>query len=631
MPEKLTGQNPENTAQLTDRLSQTLASLPDGANFRTDEMIIQDGIFLMERLARQRRGFLGLGRKRVDVEDPDHLWVATQILYPGKEALEKYFITASALIRALGKNVEEETAEDIYNRLTRDEELLNKLNSSQIIHGENAVLTLLDDLIKEEQTKEEAKESAVETADYVVLDSFGGWNKGGRAENKDFVAYPPALTPEDTARLFVVADGSHGGSLFVDPKNAVQQLYADLESAPTMANSIAAALIKGHNLHIAHLGNSRAYLLRDGQLTLLTDDDETQKTIRLAKRDKILLCTDGLWGPVDDEAIGSILSNTKNSIEAVTQLITDAVNKGGKQADNIGVSVINVENLVKGKIKAQTETTPTEAAHEEPATPDAENTKSTLEMGAYSEPAPNSRNEDRYIFNSRSGLAAMFDGDGLDAAQAAREVVGDFPAFNSDQLPDPEQGGLLMTELLTSIEGGLSKRELGSEQTTAAIVKQVNHPSPFSLGFVVGKVGNSRVYLFHREPNHLSQIGMDDSESRFLADFDDIPVKGYEQEYYARRNTLTYVLRAREGTDFWDSINSFTAVKGDLIILTTPGVHQNLNRFHIQEIVKKGVEAGYSAESISAKLVLAARHFAETDTSGRGIQKDTTALVVTLK
>lgn len=366
IPEKLTGQNPENIARLTDRLIQTLASLPEGANYRTDEMIKQDGVFLLERLDQQKRGFLGLGRKRVDVENPDHLWVATQILYPEKEALETYFITASALIRALGKNVEGKTAEAIHNKLIKDKDksLLNKLNSSQIIHGDYAVLDILDDLIKEQPAKEEAKESAVETADYAVLDASHGYNKGKQAENKDFVA------KNKKGDLFVVADGSHGGSLFENPQNSMQQLYADFKSTPSMANSIVAALIKGHNLHLANSGDSKAYLLRDGQLTLLTDDDETQKTIPLQKGDQVLLCTDGLWGPVNDQTIAAILSSSKNSEEAVKQLIIAAYYGGGEQADNIGVSVINVENLVKGKIKAQTKTIPAETTQEEPATPD---------------------------------------------------------------------------------------------------------------------------------------------------------------------------------------------------------------------------------------------------------------------
>lgn len=341
MPEKLTGQNPENIARLTDRLSQTLASLPDNANYRTDEMIEQDGVFLMERLSQQKRGFLGLGRKRVDVENPDHLWAATQVLHPEKEALEVYFITASALIRTLGENVEGKTAEDIHNEVIKNKSLLNKLNSSQIIHGDYAVLGILDDLIKEQPAKEEAKENTVETANYVVLDAALGWNKGKQAENKDFVA------KNKKGDLFVVADGSHGGSLFVDPESAMQQLYhAGLENTRSMANSIVAALIKEHNLHIAYSGDSKAYLLRDGQLTLLTDDDETQKTILLQKGDQVLLCTDGLWGPVNDQAIAAILSRSKNSEEAVRQLITEAVHKGGEHADNVGVAVINVDAII---------------------------------------------------------------------------------------------------------------------------------------------------------------------------------------------------------------------------------------------------------------------------------------------
>lgn len=437
MPEKLTGQSPENIAQLTEKLTQTLASIPDGANFRTDEMIEQDGIFLMERLAQQKKGFLGLGRKRVDEGNPDHLWVAAQILYSGKEALEKYFITASALIRALGENVEGKTAEDIHNQLTRNKELLYELNSRQILHGDYAVLTLLDDLIKKDQAKEEVKESSLETGDYAALDLFAGINIGRRGENQDFVAHWHPYTPEGVKKyglefteheakilrkgnIVVVADGI---SLSADGKRASneagtgiigrfiatdesedpwdflrramtetnQDIYnLDPDNLGSMQTTAVTALIRGHNLYLAHIGDSRAYILRGGMLHRLTRDHswveeiedgirtlqefrerfpgknptrniitrsmgsriplEVDDTLRgpipLAKGDKILLCTDGLWGPVDDQTIGAIVMRSKNSEEAVRQLITAAVDRGGEDADNIGVAVINVDAII---------------------------------------------------------------------------------------------------------------------------------------------------------------------------------------------------------------------------------------------------------------------------------------------
>lgn len=449
IPENLTGQSPENITQLTEKLTQTLADLPPKANFRTDEMIKQDGDSLRKRL---RGGLSGLGRKKVDLkedDDLDDLWVATQIVCPTKEAaLNMYLVASSALIKTMGGSTEGLTAEDVHNELIRKEEgrfvnanLLNELNSRQILHGDYAVLTLLDDLIKKDQAKEEVKESTAETGDYAVLDSFTGRNKGGRAENQDFVARSTEITPKEAARsnepfaekeakrlakgrLFVVAGGIKGkkDGVFVsewatrelirrfvsseeeDPRSLLdqalteinQQLYKIENNTAAMETTIVAALIKGHNLYITHLGHSRAYLLRNGSLQRLTKDhslaeehpgmnanhdfltkslggviaadfdDEISEPIPVQKGDSVLLCTDGLWGTVDDRTIGEILSHSKNSVEvddqtigaivrsknseeAVKQLITAAVYRGGEHADNIGVAVINVEDLIKGK------------------------------------------------------------------------------------------------------------------------------------------------------------------------------------------------------------------------------------------------------------------------------------------
>ena len=140
----------------------------------------------------------------------------------------------------------------------------------------------------------------------------------------------------------------------------------------------------GVNWFVAHLGDSRAYLLREGVLTRLTRDhtvaqemleagllDEEQAQhhrlrhqltrllgdemtdvepdiwqLQLQDEDCLLLCTDGLTNMVSDEAISGILKSKHPAREVAIELIEAALNAGGR--DNVTAVVarfrINAEN-----------------------------------------------------------------------------------------------------------------------------------------------------------------------------------------------------------------------------------------------------------------------------------------------
>lgn len=125
---------------------------------------------------------------------------------------------------------------------------------------------------------------------------------------------------------------------------------------------------------IAHIGDSRAYLLRDGELRQVTEDHTVaaeyvaqgqlspeeaaahpqrhmlvrtlgltrfvnvdQVTIDLSPGDRILLCSDGLTEMVRDDAIGKILADGSPD-EVVWDLVETANEAGG--VDNITVVVV---------------------------------------------------------------------------------------------------------------------------------------------------------------------------------------------------------------------------------------------------------------------------------------------------
>lgn len=144
-----------------------------------------------------------------------------------------------------------------------------------------------------------------------------------------------------------------------------------------MGTTICAAVIADRQLTIAHVGDSRIYLFRDGKLLQLTEDhslvadmvrqglltpeqalvhpdrntltravgtNETiavdTRTLSLSARDRILLCSDGLTKMMDTEAIEAILAAELVAREAAEMLVKQANDNGG--ADNITLTLYDI-------------------------------------------------------------------------------------------------------------------------------------------------------------------------------------------------------------------------------------------------------------------------------------------------
>ncbi len=140
-------------------------------------------------------------------------------------------------------------------------------------------------------------------------------------------------------------------------------------STPHMGTTLTLALLLGPIAYVAHVGDSRAYLLRKGQLSRLTRDhtlaqrlaDESMQPIDVASRlnnilwnslgatedlpepeiqklnlepkDALLLCSDGLTKHVTDEQIAMVLSSRAPVTDRCATLIELANAAGG--SDNI--------------------------------------------------------------------------------------------------------------------------------------------------------------------------------------------------------------------------------------------------------------------------------------------------------
>jgi protein phosphatase len=147
-----------------------------------------------------------------------------------------------------------------------------------------------------------------------------------------------------------------------------------------MGTTIVAVLLSGNKLSIAHIGDSRAYLIRAGSIEQLTHDhslvneqikrkmitateaqqSETKNILTKAlgisedteaeldeltvfNDDILLLCSDGLNNMITDEAMLDIILSSPNTDDACASLI-DAANKQGGQ-DNITVVIGHIKKI----------------------------------------------------------------------------------------------------------------------------------------------------------------------------------------------------------------------------------------------------------------------------------------------
>ena len=151
-----------------------------------------------------------------------------------------------------------------------------------------------------------------------------------------------------------------------------------MQSAPGGGTTLTAALVLGKQVTVAHIGDSRAYILRpDQRIEALTRDHSLVKrleelgqitaqesavhpqrnvlyralgqgemlepdifTAPFPQPGYILLCTDGLWGVLPEEDIYQVISESPNLQTACQNLVNAANTAGGP--DNISVVLVQL-------------------------------------------------------------------------------------------------------------------------------------------------------------------------------------------------------------------------------------------------------------------------------------------------
>lgn len=233
-----------------------------------------------------------------------------------------------------------------------------------------------------------------------------------RTENQDRVTR--ASTPY--GELFVVADGMGGyeggaeaaqatvdgfiGSLNANPTlplpDALQQaargISAELqqrsEANPAlhgMGSTVVLCVVNGNHATYAHAGDSRLYLLREGQLLQLTRDHSVMERLvaqgtltgeqarehpdasiltraigqgpdvsldiaelTLQPHDALLLCSDGLWGYAQANEMEAVALSESLSPSAIAVALLDLALEGGG-GDNVSIQFLRFEPVVSPK------------------------------------------------------------------------------------------------------------------------------------------------------------------------------------------------------------------------------------------------------------------------------------------
>ena len=146
----------------------------------------------------------------------------------------------------------------------------------------------------------------------------------------------------------------------------------------TPRTTVVACLIQGKQAYWAHCGDSRLYLVRGDKLVARTRDhsySELQETLshvvpmgdRVNRNvlftclgspgkpvvdtagplvvhpgDRVMLCSDGLWGALPDSVITEVLT-TRQISDAVPELVERALREAGEKSDNVTVLAVEWE------------------------------------------------------------------------------------------------------------------------------------------------------------------------------------------------------------------------------------------------------------------------------------------------
>lgn len=211
---------------------------------------------------------------------------------------------------------------------------------------------------------------------FIVADGMGGHKNGHVASN-----IASRVTAEHILnRIYQPIISTHSSTPNLPPiqevlEDAVKAAHhAIYESEVDSGTTVTMALILGRRLYVAHVGDSRLYFKTNEKFEIVTKDHSLVQRLKdvgqyteaahqkygsvliravgqgdeievdtymrlLPKNGRILLCSDGLWGLVEDQTIDQMLENDVTLEDAVETLYERSMEAGGH--DNITAIIVD--------------------------------------------------------------------------------------------------------------------------------------------------------------------------------------------------------------------------------------------------------------------------------------------------
>jgi protein phosphatase len=237
---------------------------------------------------------------------------------------------------------------------------------------------------------------------FIVADGMGGYQAGEVASQltvdkirevlnpffassgQETTILAPTNSPDSGNKTRRLPESRQLARISADIKQAVMQANEVIlnygkahREARGLGSTVTFAVVLGTHAFIANVGDSRTYLLRQGQLKPITKDhslvahlidagqlkagdvyDHPQRNLitrslgaghknvevdvfhlALEPGDMLLLCSDGLWEMIRDEAKITRILSSEASLDSICQQLIQAANDGGGE-DNITALVV---------------------------------------------------------------------------------------------------------------------------------------------------------------------------------------------------------------------------------------------------------------------------------------------------
>ena len=211
---------------------------------------------------------------------------------------------------------------------------------------------------------------------YGIADGMGGYAHGGIASS---------IALETFFETFYEAEGASPLQKFkVGIQNANLSVYQKAQQLGSgrMGTTITTINIVGHNMYVGHVGDSRAYLIRNNNISCLTNDHtrvgelvrmkilspdkvrtHNQRSVldkclgvslfvqpdifkvSIAENDIILLCTDGVWSVIEDSEFAQLSQDIKDPEKLALKIFDLAMERDSD--DNLSIVAIYLKRLGK--------------------------------------------------------------------------------------------------------------------------------------------------------------------------------------------------------------------------------------------------------------------------------------------